>query len=555
MPAMTADTARRNAMPTVEEILKEHVTLDIESFDRLYLNGYVPIMQTGPQMVNFLLRHRGYANASGALLRRMTKSFIADVEKFAENNAIPMDSFVGKKKKQRRKDDVANEWRRKRPVRDDVVFIAPAQEKQTSFYIRKEQRAGTQRFLYSRSTVCVKHFYFYIDDADFGPAFIKIGTYAPFPIRVCINGHEWAKRQLEKRGITYESLDNGFRSCGQAEELQNICESLGPEQIEDFFLKWVERLPFPLTAEDRACGYMHKLSIWQMEFSRTQVFDRPVRGREFFESVIRENIDLGRPDRVQLLFDRKIIRTTPGKFRTRVITNGVFPSIHINYKSSHLKQYFKENRAARTEFTINNTKDFGVKKGIRNLPYLKRIARNTNTRLLQIERVSHDCVLSEASVERLSEPSVTTDGKRAPGLRPANPRVMSLMAALTLFLHVPDGFRNRDLRRCVAGLMGLQPEEYNANRMGYDLRRLRLKGLIFRLPGTTKYELTPYGQRVSLFLTRMNTRLFRPAFGSIQEDLGVHVPSPLRQAMDKVNSQIDQLLANAQLEEKKMQRS
>jgi hypothetical protein len=428
-----------------------------------------------------------------------------------------------------------------------VVFIGTAQEKQSSFYIRKNTSRGTFRFDYSRSTVCVNHFYFYIDDADFGPGFIKIGTYAPFPVRVCINGHEWAKRQMEHKGIVFESLDNGFRSCENPKALQEVCETLGPEQIEQFFRKWIDRLPFPLTKDDQEAGYEHQLSVWQMEYSRTQVFDRPVRGREFFESVIRENIDLGRPERVQLLFDRKIISTTPGQFKTRVITNGVLPSLHINYKTSHLKQYFKENRAARTEFTINDPRDFGVNKRLVNLPYLKKIARNTNHRLLEIERVSHECVLSEASVERLTEPSVTTDGQRAPGLRFANPRVMALMAALTLFLHLPNGIRHRDLRPRVAHLLGLQPEEYSAGKMTYDLRRLRRKGIIARQPGTTKYLLTPYGQRVSLFLTRVHTCLFRPAFGVMQDELGIHVPSPLRRAMDQVNAQIDHMLTQAQL--------
>jgi hypothetical protein len=498
-------------------------------------------------MVTFLMKHRGNANASGALLRKITRSFVSEVEAFATSEQIPLVAFAQKGRKKLRKDDVAAQWRRKRPVRDQVVFIGTAQEKQGSFYVRQQLSNGQRRFEHSRSTVCVKHFYFYLDDADFGPCFIKIGTYAPFPMRVCINGHEWAKRQLEKSRIAFESLDNGFLSCEQPEELQKICDRLGPEHIERFFLKWIKRLPFPLNADDLAAGYMHQLSIWQMEFSRTQVFDRPVRGREFFEAIIRENIDMGRPERVQLLFDRKIIRTTPGQFRTRVITNGVLPSVHINYKTSHLKQYFKENRAARTEFTINDPKDFGVNKGLINLPYLKKIARNTNQRLLQIERVSHDCVLSEASVERLTEPSVSPDGQRASGLRFANPRVMALMAALTLFLHLPNGLRHRDLRPRVAHLLGLQPEEYSAGQMTYDLRRLRRKGILTRQPGTTQYLITPYGQRVALFLTRVHARLFRPAFGSMHDDLGIHMPSPLRRAMDRVNLQVDHMLTQAHL--------
>lgn len=385
-------------MPTVADILKEHVTLDIESFDRLYLNGYVPRLQTESQLGYFLTQHLGNKIASPALLGKMTNDFVKRVEDFIRDQGIPRIEF----KKKDRKDDIANELRKKDPGRDVVVFVGVAQEKQQAFKGKKNVNENNEhlRFSYSRQTAFVKHYYFYIDDSDFGPCFIKIGTYAPYPIRICLNGHEWAKRQLEKKAIAYEGLDNGFLSCERPELLQQICDQLGPEQIDSFFRKWVQRLPFPLTEKDITAGYRHELSVWQVEFSRTQVFDRPLRGREFFEAVIRENIDLGRPDRVQLLFDRKIIKKTPGQFRTRIITNGVLPSIHIDYKQTDLKQYFKENRAARTESTINNPKDFGVNKGLKNLPYLKQIARNVNRRLLEVERVSHDCILSEESVER-----------------------------------------------------------------------------------------------------------------------------------------------------------
>ena len=122
---------------------------------------------------------------------------------------------------------------------------------------------------------------------------LKVCSYAPYGIKVCLNGHEWAKQQLRKEGVAFEILDNGFRSCAAAERLQAVCDQLGSEQIQAFFAKWVERLPLPLTAADRQAGYSHRLSVWQVETSRTQVFDEPVRGRQFFEAVIRENLDLG----------------------------------------------------------------------------------------------------------------------------------------------------------------------------------------------------------------------------------------------------------------------
>ena len=139
--------------------------------------------------------------------------------------------------------------------------------------------------------------------------------------------------------------------------------------------------------------------------------------------------------------------------------------------------------------------DFGIGKDISNFDYLRTIGRNTNRRLLEVQRVSQDCMISMESVERLTQPTVDSDGRRAPGLNLGDPRVMALFAALTLFLHLPNGFRNRDLRTHVADLLGEQKAPYTAARMSYDLRRVRLKGVIAKVPGTTRYFLTHYGYR------------------------------------------------------------
>jgi hypothetical protein len=455
----------------------------------------------------------------------------------AERDSIPLYQFNHKE----RKDDVANEFRRPRQVRNGIVFIGVAQEKAQAFNGKKVNG----QFQFDRDkTVYVNHYYFYIDDADFGPLFIKVCSYAPWSVKLCLNGHEWAKRQLEKRGIAYEALDNGFLSCGDPEKLQEICDSLGPEDIDRMFRKWLDRIPLPLQPEDRQAGYDWDLSIWQMEVSLTQIFDRPLRGREFFEEVIRDNLDLGRPDRVQLIFDRVVTKKTPGEFRTRVIQDGVHPSLHIDYKNFDLKQYFKEGRGCRTEGTFRNPKDFGVNKGLTNLPYLQKIGRQINRRLLEVERISHNSGLSGDSIQRVVQPAVTEDGKKAPGLKFGQPRVMALFLALTLFQHLIDGFRNRDLRQQVADLLGVTLAQYTPHQMTYDLRRLRLKGLIYRPPKTNRYFVTPYGWTVARLFSRLEGRVFRPAMAMFTANDAV-LPFPLRQALDRVDAQLDTLIYGA----------
>ena len=238
-----------------------------------------------------------------------------------------------------------------------------------------------------------------------------------------------------------------------------------------------------LRPEDRRVGYEWDLStLAGWKWSLTQIFDRPLRGREFFEEIIRDNLDLGRPDRVQLVFDRVVTKKTPGEFRTRVIQDGVHPSLHINYKNFDLKQYFKEGRGCRTEGTFRNPNDFGVNKGLSNLPYLQKLGRQINRRLLEVERVSHNSGLSGDSIQRVVQPTVTDDGEKAPALKFGQPRVMALFLALTLFQHLIDGFHNRDLRQLVTDLLGVTASEYTTSQMTYDLRRLRLKGLDLPAP-------------------------------------------------------------------------
>jgi hypothetical protein len=240
--------------------------------------------------------------------------------------------------------------------------------------------------------------------------------------------------QAQRRGIPCEALDNGFLACADPAALQAICDSLSADDIQDFFDRWVGSLPLPLTADDAASGFADRLSILQMEVSLTQVFDDPVRGREFFEQVIRDNLDLGRPDRIQLLVDRKVLANTPSRFSTRVITDGILPSLHVEYKRCHIKQYFKERRALRTETTFNNTYDFRIG-SLSNFAHLRTLGRRINWRLLHLERTAHDCGLSQAKLSALTAPSRTAQGQPTPALKLGDPRDRAPRSALPLHAH------------------------------------------------------------------------------------------------------------------------
>ena len=517
----------------VASLLSERVTLEIESIDRMYLNVYIPKLQHESGVVWFFRGHREQTFASSALMGPISAGFVKSIGKYAEEHEIPLLKFEPKV----RKDDVAAEYRRKFTKNEGVVFIGKAQEKAKLFRTEKRRhpQTGMTYPWIVPSTGVVNYYYFYCQDEDFGPFFIKFCSYFPYTAKLCINGHEYLKRQLEKEGIAYEALDNGLKTCADPARAQAIADGLSADKIDALLRKWLAKLPNPFTPEDQAAGYTYDVSILQAEFSLTQVLDRPHTGRLLFEQIIRDNLDLGRPDQVQLIFERRVTKRTPGRFRTRVITQGVTPSLHIDYKNSRIKQYHKEGRALRTETTINNTRDFGIGKRLINLPALRQIGFSANRRLLDVQHISHDCVIGEDVFNQVNQP-ILVDGQRASGLRFGDPHVQMLLSALVLFCLLPDGFSNPDLRLKLALLLGIDPDQLTPGHLTYQLRRLRLHGLIERNSGTYRYHVTDHGLRIALFFSRTYAHLLRPGLAIIFQD-----PLPnakLRQRFDALDAEI-----------------
>jgi hypothetical protein len=496
----------------VAEVLRGHVTLEVESLDRMYLNVYVPRLQYAGGVASFFRYHRGFKIASSVLMQPISRKFVTEMEVFTREYEIPVVAF----QKGERKDDIAAEYRASFEGQEGVLFLGKAQEKTPVFRTEKRLNPNTgQRYPWIvQSTAMVNQYYWYCLDEDFGPFFLKFCSYFPYNAKLCLNGHEYVKRQLEKEGIGYEALDNGILSCEDPQRLQALCDDLSADRIRDLLRKWLAFLPHPFTQEDKAAGYQYDVSILQAEFSLTQVLDRPLAGRCLFESLIRENLDQGRPSQVQLIFNRRVTKRTPGSFRTRVITQGVVPSLHVDYKHSKVKQYHKEGRALRTETTINDPRDFGIGKRLQNLPALREVGFQTNRRLLDVERISHDCTIGEEAFHRVQQP-IVVQGQRASALRFGELRVQALFHALLLFSHLPQGFANRDLRAPLAQLLGLAPSLMTPGRMTYELRRLSLHGLIHRIPGTQRYRITEEGLPIVLFFARTYAHLLRPGLSQI----------------------------------------
>ena len=501
------------AVVTAADVVAGHVTLDVSCLDRVYLNGYVAKLQTPGGVVYFFRDHRAKPIVSPALFEPIGEKFRKDIRDWAQANGIPVIRFTAGQ----RKADVMAPYLDAAAAsgRSQVVAVGCAQEFQLVWTARKRDTdpAGCPQFSFTKEQRRVSVFYIYIWDGTMGSGFIKICTYFPYPVKAWVNGHEWAKRQALAAGIGFTALSNGFASCDDPAGLQAICDRFGPGTVQVWFERWMARLPLPLTSTDRDAGYWWELSMRQTETSRTLVFDDDVHARAFFEALLCENMDLGRPENVELLFRRgqRLGRPTlppaGGGFKTKIDRYCDLVTLNVFYRNSRLKQYLKDGVALRIETVVNDPRDLRCNRQLQNLPELQAKARAINARLLETETVGQGTALVSPVIERITRPTVTDGGRKAPALRFGDLRVQALAGALAAMLFTVTGITNKTLRGLMTGLLH---RPYSMNQASYDLSRLARNGLIQRVPCRNRYTLTRDGLLFAHFYTKVYDHVLRP---------------------------------------------
>ncbi|MGH3184144.1 MAG: hypothetical protein ACRDOE_19875, partial [Streptosporangiaceae bacterium] len=365
-----------------------------------------------------MTEHLGFPIPSPAILERIGLRFRKAVTEFAAEGDIPVVRFV----KGDRKLEVMRPYleRLARVGRSGVAAIGVAQEFQRVFtgttYHSDEGGGGVPRFGYAKADRRVTAYYFYLVDEEFGPAFIKVCAYFPYPIKIWLNGHEYAKRGAGEAGIAFTELDNGFATTEDPAAVQQICDRLGPGAIRVFCERWWAVLPLPLTEADRAAGYWWDISMRQVEVSRTIVFTTPHAARGFFEALCTDNLDIGRPQEMQIIFGRRAQIPPPGGYRTRLLRSGDEVTLNAYFRHSRVKCYLKCGKAFRIETVVNDTGDLGVLRRLEHLEELSVKARDVNRRMVDALRVGQGCVLASPAFERVARPTLV-DGRRAPALR------------------------------------------------------------------------------------------------------------------------------------------
>jgi hypothetical protein len=531
---------------TAADMVAGHVVLDVSCLDRLYLNGYVNKLQTPGGVVYFFRDHRGKPIVSPALFEPIGEKFRRDIKAWAQANGIPVITF---KAGERKAEVMAPCLEAAASAgRSQIVAVGCAQEFQLVWTARKRATdpGACPQFSFTKEQRRVSVFYVYIFDEQMGPGFIKICSYFPYPVKVWVNGHEWAKRQAAAAGIGFTALSNGFASCQDPAALQAICDRFGPGTVQVWFERWMARIPLPLDDADRDAGYWWELSMRQIETSRTLVFDGDVHARAFFEALLCENMDLGRPENVELLFRRGQRLGRPaappvgGGFRTAVDRYCHMVTINVFYKNSRVKQYLKDDVALRIETVINSPDDLGCRRMLANLPELQAKARAINDRLLHTEIAGQGTVLVSPVIERITRPTLTREGRKAPALRFGDLRVQALAGATAAMLFTVTGITNKTLRGLMTGLLH---RPYSMNQASYDLSRLARNGLIRRVPGRNRYTLTRDGLLFAHIYTKVYDHVLRPLMAPDRPN----APPELAAALDTLDQLATDHIARARV--------
>jgi len=197
----------------------------------------------------------------------------------------------------------------------------------------------------------------------------------------------------------------------------------------------------------------------------------------------------------------------------------------------------QKGRALRTETTINDSGDFGIGRRLCNLPALRQVGNTANRRLLHVERLASDPTLGADAFTAINTPTVVGT-QRASALPFGAARTQALLAAIVVFHLLPHGFRARDLRAHLAPLLDLPAESMTAGQLTYDLRRLRLDGLITRIDGTHRYTVTDHGLRLAIYLTRVHRRLLCDGLADLLDQHAL--PTPARRHLDRFTRAVDE---------------
>jgi hypothetical protein len=485
---------------------KNHIRFHYACFDRILLNGLIQPFQQPERVIGFFSNYRNQFPVSRKVLTDIADQFHGWVQSRSQTWQAPIleapeerrDQFMEPYFHKANPDQIVAIVKAREPAR---IMVAIGNNKQNRWHLQMAQR-------------WVVHYNFYVNDAHWGKMFVRMCPYLPFSARLCLNQHHWLANQLEKEGMVFTKCSNAFLKCSNFQRLQQVADSLTPKDLLACGQKWLAAFtPFFTQQERKHSGCQHRLFFAQVEYCHNLIFSRRTALDELGDRLLDANRTIGRPDKITVIFGRKVTRRYRGKLQTEIedmhLPN---PVIRSHYGHGFIKQYVRDHRILRTEAATNNVKDYGVKKAVENLPQLRERLSAINENYLNVQQDILETFLDGGQLRKLTEPTRLANGRRVPGLRLDHPRLLALMHALLRFAHIAAGstFTTAELHPYVADALACSSGDYTLASLRYDLSKLRAKNLVEKLPHSRKYRLLACGYSVCLLFLKLFERIYAP---------------------------------------------
>jgi hypothetical protein len=490
---------------------RQSIRFHYRCFDRVLLNAAIQPFQQPERVVGFFSTYRQLYPVTRQVLRDIASQYHNWVKNRAQRWGLPiLDAPAG-----RRDEFVAKYFRRAKP--DQVVAILKAREPgRILISIGNKSTKGYHLEIKPR---WVEHYNFYLNDRHFGRLFVRVCPYFPFSARVCLNQHWWLANQLRARGIRFTQCANAFLDCSDPPTLQQLADSLEPRHLVACAQKWLAYLvPFFTERERKHGGCQHRLFFAQVEYCDNLIFRRRLPLEALGSRLLDANRTIGQPNKLTTIFGRKVTRRYRGKLQTCIedlqLPN---PVIRSHYGNGFIKQYVRDRRILRTEAATNNVRDYTIGKAVDNLPALRTTLGTITDNYLDVQQDILETFVDRGQLRTLSEPTLTANGKRIPGLKLDHPRQLALMQALVRFAHIAANatFTTSDLHPHVVHALGCSVEQYTLGSLRYELSKLRAKGLVDRLPHSRRYRLTPHGYRLYVLYLKLFQKLYAPLVAGV----------------------------------------
>ena len=483
-------------------------------FDRIVINGYLSFLTRENNVVYFFREVCQKPKITKEVLAERTRQYQAWVAHYARNHQVPLlwpDKGV-------RKEDLVRS-RQQRMVREKrfgLYYILQSMEQGWTFravppkYATSDPNFQFVRKHKSRYT----HYYFYILDEVAGPMVLRVGSFLPFQLTAYLNGHNFMERQLRRQKIPFTKEDNRFVSVGDPAALQKAADQLTGKLMQDRIDYWALIVAPKFSARERAaCAGLHRVYAgMQIEYCRNFIFKRHWPIRSIFQRSCELGLYLLTADRIAVLFgQQRRLKTISGKWQN--VLERIDHGQHVfrtYYKNSFLKQYEKAATFLRQEIVCNNLKDFGLKKTLPHWEPVRERFQQITDRFAQTQ-AQHLNVHGQFDVlARLAKPVFQGKTKVA-GIKLENTRLMRL---LELLLQGAGGhFRKwttAQLHAAILDAYNVKPKVYTLSQLRYDVRKLRLHGLIERVPKSYAYRFSPKGTKLSILLVQLRKRIYGP---------------------------------------------